>query len=120
MDDLLKTLIARVPRKPPTMARPYIPPAFIEPGNIDLFAQPIVKNKDGSTSTVDSFSTNLEGIEHLLPTVMPDGRHLSIEDAIREFQRTGSHLGTFQTPSDATNYATQLHEEYAGGKYRKR
>ena len=119
-DSLLDTLIARVPRRPPQAGRPYIPPAFIEPGNIDLFAQPEVPNPAGGYSTVNSFSTNMDGLERLLPTVTPDGRLLSTEAAIREFLKTGKHLGTFATPNDATDYALQLHDEYAGGKYRRK
>jgi hypothetical protein len=62
---------------------------------------------------------NFDGKEYLLPTVTPDGRLLSEEDAIREFQRTGRHLGVFDTPDNATSYARQLHEEYEAGKYNK-
>jgi hypothetical protein len=110
-----------LPTPPPKpMGRPYVPPAFIEPGNVDLFAQPSVPNPRGGMSTVNSFSVNFDGREYLLPTVTPDGRLLSEEEAIREFQRTGRHLGMFATPKDATDYAAQLHEEYEGGKYNRR
>src|SRR5690348_7992403 len=90
----------------------------IEPGNIDLFAQPKVKNPDGTTSTVDSSSYNIDGVEVLLPSVTPDGRHLQTEDEIvGEYRRTGRHLGKFATPDAATAYASQLHDDYAAGKY---
>lgn len=92
----------------------------MEPGNVDLYAQPEVRNPDGSTSTVDSFSVNFDGKEYLLPTVTPDGRHLSQDGAIQEFRRTGRHLGVFGSPDSATAYARQLHNDYARGKYRKR
>lgn len=126
-----------LPERPQiAQGRPYIPPAFIEPGNVDLFAQPEVRNPDGTASTVDSIGINLGGVEYLLPTVTPDGRHfanIAIERgvpksqigrfvgnmAVKEFLRTGRHLGAFQTPKDSTDYAIQLHEEYAGGKYRR-
>lgn len=90
------------------------------PGNVDLFKQPIVPNPDGTTSTVDSFSVNIDGREVLLPTVTPDGRHLSEEEAIREHYRTGRHLGLFDTPQNATRYASQLHDDYAAGKYQRK
>lgn len=92
-------------------------PGQQEVGNIDLFKQPVVQNADGSTSTVDSFSVNLEGQETLLPTVTPDGRHLSQDAAVAEYQKTGRHLGKFDSPQAATAYAQQLHEDYAAGKY---
>ena len=94
-------------------------PGMQMPGNVDLYRQPVVPNADGTTSTVDSFSVNIDGREVLLPTVTPDGRHLSEEDAIREYYSTGRHLGQFDTPQNATRYASRLHDDYAAGKYRK-
>lgn len=96
------------------------PRGVLTPGNVDLYAQPVVKNRDGTTSTVDSFSVNFDGSEYLLPTVTPDGRHLSDDDAVAEFRKTGRHLGIFDTPANATAYATQLHNDYAAGKYARR
>lgn len=90
----------------------------IEPGNVDLAKQPKVRNADGSISTVDSSSYNIDGAEVLLPSVTTDGRHLSTPDEIvAEFKRTGRHLGKFRTPQEANAYAEQLHRDYASGKY---
>ena len=87
-------------------------------GNVDLYNQPAVKNKDGSISTVDSSSYNIDGQEVLLPSVTPDGRHLKTEDEIiKEYRKTGRHLGKFGTPQEADAYAQQLHNDYAAGKY---
>ncbi len=95
-------------------------PGLLQPGNIDLFAQPAVKNPNGGTSTVYSSSYNLDGREVLLPAVTPDGRLLqSDDDIVAEYQRTGRHLGMFATPEAATAYAEQLHNDYAAGKYTK-
>lgn len=94
-------------------------PGMIERGNIDLYKQPKVKNADGSVSTVHSFSINQDGKEYLLPTVMPDGRHLTEADAISEFQKTGKHLGVFDSAEQATRHAEQLHQDYAAGEYDK-
>lgn len=93
---------------------------LMTPGNVDLYAQPEVKNPDGSRSTVDSSSYNLDGREYLLPSVTPDGRHLRTPDEIvGEFKKTGRHLGVFSDPASATAYAKQLHDDYAAGKYRR-
>lgn len=95
----------------------------IEAGNVDLFAQPAVPNPDGSISTVDSRSYGVtlpdgRKAEILLPSVTPDGRHLtSDDDVFREYEKTGRHLGVFPSPEAATAYAVQLHEDYAAGKY---
>lgn len=90
----------------------------LTPGNVDLFKQPKVKNPDGSTSTVDSLSVNIDGKEVLLPTVTPDGRHLrNADEAVAEYDKTGLHLGIFSDVASANAYAKQLHEDYAAGKY---
>ncbi len=90
-------------------------------GNVDLFAQPAVKNPDGSISTVDSLSVNIDGKEVLLPTVTPDGRHLkTAAEAVTEYKKTGRHLGIFSDVPSANAYAEQLHQDYAAGKYSKR
>jgi hypothetical protein len=90
-------------------------------GNVDLYAQPKVTNADGSTSTVDSSSYNIDGVEVLLPSVTPDGRHLrSPDDIVAEYRRTGRHLGKFPDVASANAHAGQLHADYAAGKYEAR
>src|SRR4030095_11245764 len=88
------------------------------PGNIDLVAQPRVRNADGSISTVRSMSFGEGGKEILIPTVAHDGsRILSEQEAIDQYHRSGKHLGVFDTPEHAASYAKRLHDEYAQGKY---
>lgn len=77
-----------------------------------------MKNPAGGTSTVFSFSTNIDDKEYLLPRVTPDGRFLSEDDAVEEFKKTGLHLGAFSDPESATTYAKKLHEDYEAGKYK--
>lgn len=84
---------------------------LLEPGNIDLNARPIVKNPDGSISTVRSMSVGIDGKEYLIPTVSDDGKILSEEDAINIFRQTGRHLGAFDNPDNATAYAENLHNQ---------
>lgn len=86
---------------------------LIEPGNIDLGKRPVVRNADGSISTVRSIGANFDGREVLIPTVSDDGRILSDQDAIRAFQRTGRHLGMFKTPEASSAYAESLHKQQA-------
>lgn len=84
-------------------------------GNIDLRSRPIVKNPDGSYSTVRSMSFQDEkGREVLVPTISPDGRNLTNQQAIERYYRTGEHLGIFANPLDADTYARTLHEQQQG------
>lgn len=88
-------------------------PGMLEPGNIDLNARPVVKNPDGSISTVRSMGVNMDGREVLIPTVSPDGQILDPDAAVELYRRTGQHLGMFDTPDNSNAYAQRLHEDQA-------
>lgn len=94
------------------------PEGQLAPGTVDLYAQPEVKNPDGSVSTVDSVSVGMDGREVLLPRITPDGRRLTTEEAVTAYQQTGQHLGQFSTPQAASAFAEKLHEDYASGRYK--
>lgn len=84
---------------------------FLAPGNIDLNSRPVVRNPDGSISTVRSMSAEFDGREHLIPTISDDGRVLSHDAAIDQYKNTGRHLGIFDNPGNATDYAESLHRD---------
>lgn len=84
-------------------------------GNIDLENRPVYRNEDGSISTVDSFSTNIDGEEVLLPSIGFDSNGKPVrwteDQAIDHYFKTGEHLGKFKTPEEATKYAIALHND---------
>ena len=92
-------------------------------GNIDLNNRPIVKNEDGSISTVRSMSfyDDNEKKEILIPTVVGN-RVVSDQEAIDHYYETGEHLGKFDTPEEADKYAEELHlqQEQRYGQKQKR
>lgn len=106
----LRTAYASEPTAGTTMAD-AAPKGLVSPGNIDLTKRPVVKNDDGTISTVRSMSFEENGKEILVPTVSPDGRLLSQADAIDLYHKTGQHLGVFDNASDATSYAQSLHAQ---------
>ena len=92
--------------------RGFISPPIVA-GNIDLTKRPVVRNVDGSISTVRSIGINVDGMEVLIPTVSDDGRIMSNEEAIDTFRRTKRHLGMFSNPESSDAYARMLHEDQA-------
>lgn len=89
------------------------PQGQTEKGNIDLNNRPMVKNSDGSTSTVRSITvTNDDGSAVLIPTVIGD-KVVSNKDAIDHYNKTGQHLGKFESEEAADDYAGKLHDAQA-------
>lgn len=81
-------------------------------GNIDLSNRPLVRNPDGSISTILSASRGTDKGEVLYPLVYDGKRHTDAE-AWQHYKDTGQHLGIFDTPDHATAYAKSLHEQEA-------
>lgn len=84
------------------------PPGLVEDGNIDLTSRPQVKLPDGRTATVRSRSFNFDGDEVLLPTISDDGRILTDDEAVAQYQESGRHLGKFKDSASANEYALNL------------
>lgn len=89
------------------------PAGMIAPGNINLGNRPVVRNNDGTISTLRSVSIGEDGREVLIPTVSSDGRIMSDDEAVATYRRTGQNLGTFDSPASATAHAKTLHEQQA-------
>ena|ERR1700674_1511373 len=83
-------------------------PGLRVPGNINLNGRPVVANKDGSYSSEKSFSKGTDKGEVLVPSIV-NGQTLSQDDAWKHYQKTGEHIGIFDTPENADAYAQQVH-----------
>lgn len=81
------------------------------PGNIDLGSRPVVRNPEGTVSTLRSMSFGTDDGEVLIPTMADDGRQLSEQEAIDLYRQTGRHLGIFGTPEEATAFARSLSDQ---------
>ena len=84
-------------------------------GNIDLYDRPQYRNANGSISTVDSTSYNIDGQEVLLPTVWNRNgtpyHSSNDEEILQRYRDTGEYLGKFSTVEEASDYAEKLHLE---------
>lgn len=83
--------------------------SFYGKGNIDLNNRQVLNNNDGTFSTENSSTIEIDGKYIVIPTVI-DGKQLDIEDAIDHYMNTGEHLGMFDSLKEADTYAQLLHE----------
>ena len=86
---------------------------LVEAGNIDLFNRPVVKNSDGSISTVKSISFDTDRGTVLVPTIADDGTVMDPKDAITYAMKNKKHLGIFKDRMAADKYAESLHNQQA-------
>lgn len=86
-------------------------PGMIEAGNIDIANRPVVRNPDGSISTVRSITVEADGKYVVLPTIDPQGNNLTPDQAWDRFVRTHENLGVFDSQQAADNYAQSLHTQ---------
>ena len=107
-------LAQKAKENPTKAAPPAITPSqtsdVIEKGNINLNNRLVVKNSDGSISTVRSIGVNIGGVEVLIPTVV-NGKVVSEDAAIAHYKKTGEHLGKFKTVEASNAYAEKLHKD---------
>ena len=77
---------------------------MLSPGNINIHQRPVVRNADGSVSTVRSMSfTDDSGRNVLIPTVIAGRGIVPPEQAVQYYY----------TPDNADAYARALHEQQA-------
>ncbi len=83
-------------------------PAMISPPNIPLRDRPVVKNPDGTSSTVSTITIESDGKGVLLPTII-GGKRVTADEAVDHWRKTGESLGVFKTEADANEYDKRLH-----------
>lgn len=85
-------------------------PGMLTPGNIDLNNRPVVKNPDGTSSTVSTMTIEEDGKTILLPTIV-NGKRVSEDEAIKHYHDTGEQMGIFDSEKSADAYDRQLHNK---------
>jgi len=81
----------------------------ITPATMDATKQPMVKNPDGSRSTVSTMGFDIDGKYINLPTITPDGKRLTPAEAVAEYRKTGRHLGIYNNRAEGDAAAQALH-----------
>jgi hypothetical protein len=118
----LQQPVAATPETRVGVEAPKDKTGMIRSGNINLDTRPVVHNPDGTISTVNSITitedqgTGMPGVStnkvsqvfKLIPTIAPDGKQMSNEEAIAEYRKTGQNLGTFTSEESADKYAVSL------------
>lgn len=92
-------------------------PGAVERGNIDLSTRPDVQRTDeetGKHSSLYSTSFGTDKGEVLVPRISDKGEVLTEDQARDEYNRTGKHLGIFNSVDAANAYANLLHEKQSG------
>ncbi len=75
---------------------PAKPPALVEHGNLDLTRYPVAKVKrDGTFDRILVLPVKHEDTVVVIPTVTPQGKELTDEQAYQYYLDTGQHLGVF-------------------------
>ena len=94
-------------------------PVPLERGNINLKNRPVVRNKDGTVSTVRTIGINTGNREVVIPTVSDRGRVMTNREAIKQYRTSGRHFGAYRTVEEASAAAQQLHLDQAAMHSRK-
>jgi hypothetical protein len=82
----------------------------VEDGNINLSNRPVLRNADGTVSTIESITVGFNGVQVLIPTII-DGKRVSEKQAIEHYRKTGEHLGKFGSVKAAETFAKKLSKE---------
>ena len=108
-------------RKPNTaIISPQNNPNMIEPPTDEIWDRPKVQNEDGTYSTAESITIDIDykgqPASVVIPTVY-DGKHHTEEEAIERFFKTKLHFGIFKAdnPKIVEEYSINVHnaqEEY--------
>ena len=73
--------------------------------------RPSYKNKEGKTVSEAKITVGFDDGEYVLPTVI-DGKQLTEEQAIQEFERTGLHMGKYKNTQEAVEASKKRTEFY--------
>lgn len=77
-------------------------------GNIDLNGQGVYVWPSGDYSSLESITIESDGKPTLIPTIRQDGTRMTPQEAVKEYNQTGKHLGRFDSEEEASAYAIEL------------
>jgi len=83
----------------------------IAKGNIDLNNRPVVRNPDGSISTVLTTGFTDAGWAVINVPRVINGKIVSQQEAEANYYNTGQHLGIYRSIRAANKAAEQLHKD---------
>jgi hypothetical protein len=92
----------------PSAAYAGMPTGMQVSGNINLNNRPILHNPDGTISSELSFSRGTDKGEVLVPQIV-NGQKLTQDAAWQHYLDTGEHMGIFDSPQHADDYAQNVH-----------
>lgn len=112
--DIIKTLKSYV--SPPEGEVEIGEPKVLKYGaeeapTIDLENRPEHTMPDGSTATVRSMGIETGGKHVLLPTISPDGKLWSDDEAFENYKKTNQHMGVYPDQETTDRAGERIHED---------
>ena len=101
------------PGVPPLPQQPQPSNALLDHGRRNVASGQVVRNPDGTVSTIRSITVTFDGVPTLIPTVW-DGKIVSGDEAVRRARMAKVRWPTFKTIEEANAAARRFSDEMGG------